>query len=46
MSKKATNFDVLKSYYFSRLLDIELLKNEKLDTQKIEDAIRSAEIEF
>lgn len=32
MSKKASNFDVMKSYYLARLLDQQLKKFEKLDT--------------
>ena len=47
MHRKASNFDIMKSYYFARLLDKELLKKQeegKIDSGKIEQSIRTAEV--
>jgi|LauGreDrversion4_2_1035121.scaffolds.fasta_scaffold3629843_1 hypothetical protein len=46
MCQKAENLDVLKSYYLSRLIDLELSKKERINTHAIELSIRNAEREF
>jgi hypothetical protein len=49
MNKQASNFDIMKSYYFARLLDNNLYKyelEENITTDTIELSIRTAEIEF
>lgn len=46
MSQKAQNIDVLKSYYLARLIDNELKRRERINTQTIEMSIRNAEIMF
>jgi len=49
IQRKASNFDIMKSYYFARLLDEELYQKQgegKIDTNKIEQSIRAAEIMF
>lgn len=50
MDTKGTNLDVLKSYYFARLLDMQLMKqyshNEEFDSDLISNAIRLTEREF
>eukprot|EP00347_Sterkiella_histriomuscorum_P012381 403368796 len=49
MSKNATNFDIMKAYYFARLLDEQLFnfqKVQRIDANIIEQSIKTAEIEF
>jgi hypothetical protein len=43
---KATNFDILRSYYFARLLDMELSKSKTFNQDIIDSAIKGAEREY
>lgn len=46
MSQHAESIDILQSYFLARLIDNELMKKERMNTQAIEMSIRTAEIEF
>lgn len=46
MSQRANNLDILKSYFLARLVDNELFKKERINTQAIEMSIRAAENKF
>jgi hypothetical protein len=43
---KATSYDILKSYYFTRLLDLEMSKASEFTKDTIYESIRNAEIEY
>ena len=46
MSQRANNVDILKSYFLARLVDNELTRKERINTQAIEMSIRAAENKF
>lgn len=46
MCLKSTNFDILKSYYLTRLIDLELMKTSEFSRDVIENAIKAAERQY